>query len=105
MFVQKWHGPFQSEPVLRAFTIYFTSHGIQAEVPANDPGKGCRPIGALALAATAVSNTNLHSVTKSYQHPPGGVWISNAHNWGLHVGRQQFLIFEMALHNRFLHPE
>ena len=52
---QKWRGPFQSEPVLRAFSIYFTSYGIQAPIPSTDPGNGLRPIGALALAATAVS--------------------------------------------------
>lgn len=48
---QKRRGPFQSIPVLRAFSVYYTSHGIQAQLPSEDPG---RPIGALALAATAV---------------------------------------------------
>jgi hypothetical protein len=52
---QKRRGPFQSEPVLRAFSVYFTSYGIQAPIPSTDPGDGLRPIGALALAATAVS--------------------------------------------------
>jgi hypothetical protein len=52
---QKRRGPFQSEPVLRAFSIYFTLYGIQAPIPSTDPGNGLRPIGALALAATAVS--------------------------------------------------
>ena len=56
-FSQKRRGPFQSEPVLRAFAIYFTCHGIQASIPFADPGKELRPIGALALAATAVSKT------------------------------------------------
>ena len=51
---QKRRGPFQSEPVLRAFSIYFTAYGIQTEIPSDDPGIGVRPIGALALAATAV---------------------------------------------------
>jgi hypothetical protein len=50
---QKRRGPFQSEPVLRAFSVYFTSYGIQAPIPSTDPGDGLRPIGALALAATA----------------------------------------------------
>jgi len=51
---QKRRGPFQSEPVLRAFSIYFTAYGIQTKIPSDDPGIGVRPIGALALAATAV---------------------------------------------------
>ena len=51
---EKRRGPFQSEPILRAFSVYFTSHGIQAPIPSTDPGDGFRPIGALALAATTV---------------------------------------------------
>lgn len=51
---QKRRGPFQSIPVLRAFSTYFTSYGIQMRLPSEDPG---RPIGALALAATAVSQS------------------------------------------------
>jgi hypothetical protein len=34
--------------------MYFTSYGVQAPFPSEDPGDGKRPIGALALAATAV---------------------------------------------------
>lgn len=49
---QKRRGPFQSVPVLRAFSTYFTSYGIHMQLPSEDPG---RPIGALALAAAAVS--------------------------------------------------
>jgi hypothetical protein len=41
--------------VLYAFSIYFTCHGIQSEIPSADPGEACHPIGALALMATAVS--------------------------------------------------
>lgn len=52
--------------MLRAFSIYFTSHGIQAEPPTSDPGKGYRPIGALALAATAVSDIDPNFVANSY---------------------------------------
>lgn len=54
---QKRRGPFQSVPVLRAFSIYYTAYGIQAPIPSTDPGDGLRPIGALALAATVVSET------------------------------------------------
>lgn len=57
---QKRRGPFQSEPVLRAFSVYFTSHGIQSDIPTTDPGEGLRPIGALALAATAVIENILY---------------------------------------------
>ena len=60
-FQQKRRGPFQSVPVLRAFSIYFTAYGIQSPIPSTDPGEGLRPIGALALAATAVSETILTS--------------------------------------------
>jgi len=48
---EKRRGPFQSVPVLRAFSIYFASYGIQMRHPSEDPG---RPVGALALAAAAV---------------------------------------------------
>ncbi|KAF9645831.1 hypothetical protein BDM02DRAFT_395302 [Thelephora ganbajun] len=48
---KKRRGPFQSIPVLCAFSMYFTSYGIQMRIPSEDPG---RPIGALALAAAAV---------------------------------------------------
>ena len=42
-------------PVHRAFAVYFTVHGVQTPIPFVDPGPELRPIGALALAATAVS--------------------------------------------------
>lgn len=63
---QKRRGPFQSEPVLRAFSVYFTAHGIQAEIPSDDPGDGIRPIGALALAATAVERAYRMHLTGDY---------------------------------------
>ena len=50
--------------MLRAFSVYFTSHGIQATIPSADPGEDLRPIGALALAATAVSQ--LHYICESH---------------------------------------
>ena len=49
---QKRRGPFQSIPVLRAFSVYFTSFGIQTHCLSEDTG---RPVGALALAAAAIS--------------------------------------------------
>ena len=62
-FCQKQRGPFQSEPVLCAFSVYFTSLGIQASIPTADPGEGLRPIGALALAAMAVSENIIYVAT------------------------------------------
>ena len=53
-------------PVLRAFSIYLTCHGIQAEIPSSDPGEGFRPIGALALAATAVERAYHMHLTGDY---------------------------------------
>ena len=44
--------------MLRAFLVYFTAHGIQTPIPSVDPGDDLRPIGALALAATAVSQAS-----------------------------------------------
>ena len=52
---QKRRGRFQSVPVLRAFSVYFSAHGIRTPIPQSDPGAGFRPIGALAMAAAAVS--------------------------------------------------
>ena len=46
-------------PVLQAFSVYFSSSGIQSPFPSSDPGIGLRPIGALALAATAVGRITL----------------------------------------------
>ena len=40
-----------------------STHGIQADIPSTNPGKGLRPTGTLALAATAVSDTSI-SVTQ-----------------------------------------
>lgn len=51
LYPQRRQGPFQSIPVLRAFSVYFSAHGIQMRFPLEDPG---RPIGALAIAAAAV---------------------------------------------------
>lgn len=53
-------------PVLRAFAIYFTCHGVQTEIPSADPGEGFRPIGALALAATAVERGYHMHLTGDY---------------------------------------
>lgn len=52
---QKRRGRFQSIPILRAFSVYWTAYGIHAPVPPSDPGAGNRPIGTLAMAAAAVS--------------------------------------------------
>ena len=41
--------------MLCAFSVYYTAYGIQVTIPSANPGDGFRPIGALALAATAVS--------------------------------------------------
>jgi len=68
---QKRRGPFQSVPVLRAFLMYFTSHGIQMRLPSDDPG---RPIGALALAAAAVGWFHLLSGSYSFFFS-GRAWL------------------------------
>ena len=52
---QKRRGRFQSVPVLRALSTYFTTYGILTPIPEFDPGAGSRLIGALAMAAAAVS--------------------------------------------------
>ncbi|KAF9781703.1 hypothetical protein BJ322DRAFT_1023073 [Thelephora terrestris] len=46
---EKCRGLFQSIPVLRAFSVYFSSHGIRTRPEGSE-----RPVGALALAAAAV---------------------------------------------------
>ena len=51
---QKRCGAFQSIPVLRAFSVFYTSYGIPGQIPTGDPGIENRPVGALALAAAAV---------------------------------------------------
>ena len=56
-------------PVLQAFSIYYTCHGIQTQIPYADPGEGLCPISALALAATAVE-------CRYYMHIAGD-YISN----------------------------
>ena len=48
---QKCHGPFQSIPILHAFSIYFTAYGIQMHPSFKDAE---HLIGALTLAAAAV---------------------------------------------------
>ena len=53
---QKWHGQFQSVPVLRAFAVYWTAYGIRMPIVPSDPGQGSHPIGVLAMAAAAVSS-------------------------------------------------
>lgn len=65
-------------PVLRAFAVYFTAHGIWKSVPSTDPGDGLRPIGALALAATAVSQTCSVCDLLMLTHIPGGTSIQYA---------------------------
>ena len=54
-FGQRQKGPFQPVPVLQAFSVYYTHNGIQSPPPFSNPGEDHYPIGALALAATAVS--------------------------------------------------
>ena len=69
-------GPFQSVPVLRAFSTYFASYGIRMQLPSQDPG---RPIGALALAAAAVSKT---PPPPQFSHFfPGRAWVLHAQQW------------------------
>ena len=53
-------------PVLQVFSIYYTCHGIQTQIPYADPGEGLRPIGALALAATAVERGYHMHITGDY---------------------------------------
>ena len=65
---QKRRGPFQSIPVLCAFSIYFASYGIQTHPSSEDPG---RPIGALALAAAAVSQHIILLHIHTHSLPPG----------------------------------
>lgn len=61
---QKRHGRFQSFPVLKAFSVYWSTYGIRTAVVPSDPGEGNRPIGALAMAAAAVSlATSVHLST------------------------------------------
>ena len=76
-------------PVLRAFSIYFTSYGIQAPIPSTDPGDGRRLIGALALAATAVSENifftgvayNLFQVEQGYRMHSTGDYVSHGNDF------------------------
>ena len=92
---QKRRGAFQSIPVLRAFSVFYTSYGISGQIPTGDPGVGNRPIGVLAIAAAAVCHPTsmpvfqTHSVTQVergyYLHRTGDyVRIGNdfsASNW------------------------
>lgn len=75
-------------PVLRAFSVYFTAYGIQATVPSTDPGEGFRPIGALALAATAVSEILSYDPSMLTECPIGGARISHALDRRLHLELQ-----------------
>ena len=56
---QKRRGRFQSIPVLRAFSVYWSAYGIRKPIAPSDPGVGNRPVGALAMAAAAVSPTQV----------------------------------------------
>ena len=70
--------------MLRAFSVYFTSYGIHSEeIPSVDPGEGLRPVGALALAATAVSLDFFPYVLLMLIHLEGGTSIQNAPDWRL----------------------
>ncbi|KAF9779590.1 hypothetical protein BJ322DRAFT_1113390 [Thelephora terrestris] len=60
---EKRRGPFQSIPVIRAFSVYYSSHGVHMRLPSNDPG---RPVGALALAAAAVQRAYSMHRTGNY---------------------------------------
>ena len=53
-------------PIPWAFSIYYTCHGIQTQIPYADPGEACRPIGALALVATAVERGYHMHITGDY---------------------------------------
>ena len=63
---QKRRGRFQSAPVLRAFSVYWSAHGIRQPITPSDPGKGNRPIGALAMAAAAVSLVSFGGLGTSF---------------------------------------
>ena len=53
-------------PILRVFSIYYTCHGIQTQIPYADPGEGLCLIGVLALVATAVEHRYHMHITGDY---------------------------------------
>ena len=73
---QKRRGPFQSIPILRAFSIYFTAYGIQTHPSSEDAE---RPIGALALAAAAVIQSILFYYIRSFS--PGRTRVLLTPHW------------------------
>ena len=72
---QRQKGSFQSPPVLQAFSIYFTCHRIQSEVPSADPGEGLHLIGALTLTAAAVKH--------GYHMHLSGVYVTSGSEFSL----------------------
>ena len=51
---QTRRGLFQSDPILQTLLGYYSLFGIKEDPPTKDPGLGKRPLGILALVATAV---------------------------------------------------
>ena len=84
--------------MLRAFSVYYTAYGIQATIPSADPGDGLHPIGALALAATAVSQATFLPLFDT-QCPIGRTRLPHALIRRLHFKLQQLLI-QVAHNNR-----